>query len=108
MYGVNIGYFISPESHEDTRARRHYTFAKVDGIIFELYDDAYVKVSLCEPTEFVGLPLFVCMPNYTFFFILFRLKMVRQIISAVLWNCLKVWMEKHTSLHSGSSGLKTL
>ncbi|XP_078152776.1 DNA (cytosine-5)-methyltransferase CMT3-like [Carex rostrata] len=39
----------SPESPEDTRARRHYTFAKVDGIIFELYDDAYVKAEDGKP-----------------------------------------------------------
>ncbi|XP_078156529.1 DNA (cytosine-5)-methyltransferase CMT3-like [Carex rostrata] len=38
-----------PESPEDIRARRHYTFAKVDGVMFELYDDAYVKAEDGKP-----------------------------------------------------------
>jgi hypothetical protein len=47
----NVICFIRPETPEDIRARRHYSFAKVDGVMFELYDNAYVKVSLCESTD---------------------------------------------------------
>lgn len=38
-------------SSENIRARRHYTSANVDGTEFELYNDAYVKVSLCYQTK---------------------------------------------------------
>ncbi|KAJ4756664.1 DNA (cytosine-5-)-methyltransferase family protein [Rhynchospora pubera] len=40
---------VRSETPEDLRARRHYSFAKVDGVMFELYDDAYVKAEDDNP-----------------------------------------------------------
>ncbi|KAJ4753825.1 DNA (cytosine-5-)-methyltransferase family protein [Rhynchospora pubera] len=37
------------ETPEDIRARRHYDFCKVDGVMFELMDDAFVKAEDGQP-----------------------------------------------------------
>ncbi|KAJ3696763.1 hypothetical protein LUZ61_000468 [Rhynchospora tenuis] len=47
--GSNFLGHVGSETPENLRARRHFSFAKVDGVIFELYDDAYVKAEDDKP-----------------------------------------------------------